>query len=269
MEWQLFYFLAKIFWVVVQPLSMVTLLVLAGIVLLALGRKRLGLAANGAALFVLVLCGFTTFGALIIGPLENRFTRPVTMPSRVDAIIVLGGATLARVSTARGVAELNEAGDRLTEAVVLARRYPETRIVFSGGAGMLDPGEAEAATAERFFLAMGIAPERMVLEDQSRNTDENADLTASLLGDTGGTAMLVTSAFHMPRSVGLFRRVGLDVVPWPTDYRSAGQEGFGMDFANPINSLDISSIALKEWIGLAVYHWTGRIDSMLPAQISN
>lgn len=261
----MFYTLAKIFWVVAQPLSVIGLLILLGILLAAWGRRRLSMSANVLALFVLVLCGFTTFGALIIRPLEDRFERPAEMPESVDVIIVLGGSTLARVSTARGVAELNDAGDRMTDAVALALRYPEARIIYSGGAGLLDPGEPEAETAERFFLSMGIAAERIVLEDQSRNTDENAGLTAALLGSDGGTAMLVTSAFHMPRSVGLFRRVGLDVIPWPTDYRSSGQERFGLDFANPVNALNITSVATKEWIGLVVYHWTGRIGELVPS----
>lgn len=266
----MFYLLSKVFWVVAQPLTIILLLVLAGTMLFAFGRRRLALAANIAAMLVLALCGFTSLGFLLIGPLENRFSRPTTMPETVDAIVVLGGSTLGRVSTARGVAELNDAGDRLTEAVVLARRYPLARIVFSGGVGVFEPGgEPEAATAERLLLAMGIAPERLVLEDQSRNTDENAELTSALLGDDVGTVLLVTSAFHMPRSVGLFRSVGIDVVAWPTDYRSSGEEGFGLDVANPMHNMNTASIAAKEWIGLAVYHWTGRIDDMLPAQASN
>jgi uncharacterized SAM-binding protein YcdF (DUF218 family) len=261
----MFYLISKIFWVLAQPLSVVLLLVLLGLLLLAAGWRRTGFAAQAAGILVLVLCGFTTLGFLLIAPLEQRFVRPASMPDSVDAIIVLGGSTLARVSTARGVAELNEAGDRLVDAVVLARIYPDAQVIFSGGAGLFDPGaETEAATAERLLLSMGIGPERLVLEGQSRNTDENADLTAAMLGETGGTALLVTSAFHMPRSVGLFRRVGIDVIPWPTDYRSSGEEAFGLDFANPVHSLNTTTVALKEWIGLAAYHWTGRIDSMLP-----
>jgi len=264
----LFYLVATVFWIVAQPLSVAMLLVLSGIVLLVLGRRRLALIANVLGLAVLGLCGFTSFGFLLIEPLENRFTRPSIMPATVETIIVLGGSTLARVSTVRGVSELTDAGDRLTDAVVLARLYPNALIVYSGGAGGLD-NEAEAATAERFFRAMGIARDRLVLEDQSRNTDENAEMTASMLGDIEGPALLVTSAFHMPRSIGLFRRVGLDVVAWPTDYRSSGAESFGLDFANPVHNLNTTSIAIKEWIGLLAYHWTGRIDDVLPAQTSN
>lgn len=262
-----FYLISKVFWIVAQPLSMVMLLVLLGIFLVVLRKTRLGVSASLLALVILVLSGFTSLGFVLIQPLENRFVRPATMPASVDAIIVLGGSTLARVSTARGVAELNEAGDRLTDAVVLARLYPQARIVYSGGVGIMDRGgEAEADTAQRFFLAMGIAPDRLVLEDQSLNTQDNAEMTAAMLGASTGTTMLVTSAFHMPRSIGLFRRAGLDVLAWPTDYRSSGQEVMGFDFANPVHNLNTTSIAIKEWIGLLVYHWTGRIDDVFPDQ---
>jgi len=263
----MFYFISKIFWVVAQPLSMVMLLVLLGVILVVMRRPRVGVSASILALGILILSGFTSLGFVLIQPLENRFVRPAAMPASVDAVIVLGGSTLARVSTARRVAELNEAGDRLTDAVVLARLYPEARIVYSGGVGMMDPGgEAEADTAHRFFLAMGIAPDRLVLEDQSLNTQDNAEMTAEMLGTGTGTALLVTSAFHMPRSIGLFRRTGIDVLAWPTDYRSSGQEVMGLDFANPVHNLNTTSVAIKEWIGLLVYHWTGRIDDILPHQ---
>ena len=266
----MFYVLSKIFWVAVQPLSVILGLIVLGAVLAAFGRRRLGMAASSLAALVLVLSAFTSLGFLIIAPLENRFVRPTMIPAEVDAIVVLGGSTLARVSTARGIAELNDAGDRLTEAVRLAELYPAARLVFTGGVGMLEPGaEAEAATAERFFQSLGIAPQRLVLESQSRNTDENADLTAALLGDVDGPVLLVTSAFHMPRSVGLFERVGVEVIPWPTDYRSAGTEQFGIDVANPVHNLNTTGIAIKEWIGLLAYYWTGRIGTLFPAQISN
>lgn len=266
----MFYVLSKIFWVAVQPLSIILLLIVLGAVLAVFGRRRLGVAASSAAVLALLLSAFTSFGFLIIGPLEDRFERPATMPETVEAIIVLGGSTLARVSTARRVAELNDAGDRLAEAVRLARLYPDARVVFTGGAGLLEPNaEPEAATAERFFLGMGLAPERLVLENQSRNTDENADFTAALLEGVQGPVLLVTSAFHMPRAVGLFRRVGIEVIPWPTDYRSAGTEGFGIDVANPAHNMNTTGIALKEWIGLLAYYWTGRIETLFPAQASN
>lgn len=266
----MFYVMSKVFWGLAQPVSLIFLLLLAGWLLILTGRRRLGLASGALGLLLLALGSFTTLGALLIAPLEEQFAQPQTMPPVVDTIVMLGGATSGRISTVRQVAELNEAGDRLAETLRLAQNYPEARVVLSGGSGMLvADGEPEAETAARFFEGLGIARERLVLESASRNTDENAELTRAMLGDTPGVVVLVTSAFHMPRSVGLFRKVGIEVVPWPTDYRSAGNEGLGIDIVNPILNLTTTGVAMKEWIGLAVYHWTGRIDALLPGQLSN
>jgi uncharacterized SAM-binding protein YcdF (DUF218 family) len=68
----------------------------------------------------------------------------------------------------------------------------------------------------------------------------------------------------MPRSMGLFRKAGVAMLPWPTDYRSTGQEGPGLDLGDPVDNLKTASTALREWIGLAVYHWTGRTDAFFP-----
>ena len=233
-------------------------------------RRGWGLWLCGAGLTVLLVSAYTSLGLVLIAPLENRFTRPEVMPGKVSTIVMLGGATDGRVSSARGISELNESGDRVIETLALALRYPAARVVLTGGSGSLggEP-ESEASIAGRLLQAMGIAPERLVLEEASRNTAENAGLSRALIGQVDGSVILVTSAFHMPRSVGLFRRVGLEVIAWPTDYRASGQEVFGPDFANPLNSLSVTSIANKEWIGLGVYHWTGRIDDLLPAQTSN
>lgn len=266
----MFYLSSKLFWMVVQPLSLALLLSLVSWLLIFFGKRRFGLGLLALGLLVTGLAGFTTIGALLIAPLEARFERPATLPEQVDTIIMLGGATSAVVSTARQISEITEAGDRLVETVWLAQRYPQARVVLTGGVAMTAQGaESEAATMERLLLAFGIAPERLVLEDKARNTDENAEFTKAALGDDPGTVILVTSAFHMPRSAGLFRKVGITPIYWPTDYRSVGNESFGVDLADPVSNLETTTVALKEWIGLLVYHWTGRTDDLFPDQASN
>ena len=266
----MFFVVSKVFWALVQPVSLIFLLLLGGWLLTLAGRRRLGLTSGALGLLLFMACGFTTLGVLLIGPLENRFAQPAAMPPEVNTIVMLGGATSGRFSTARQISELSEAGDRLTETLRLAMLYPEALIVLSGGSGLLVADvEPEAETAARFFEGLGIARERLVLESASRNTDENAELTKAMLGDDPGVVVLVTSAFHMPRSVGLFREAGIAVVPWPTDYRSTGEESFGIEVIEPLSNLETASVAMKEWIGLAVYHWTGRIDELFPAQLSN
>lgn len=262
----MFFTASKLFWLLAQPVSMVLLLVILALPLVWFGRRRLAFGALVLAFTLQGLMGFTNFGFIIIQPLEDRFAVPAPPPANVDAIIMLGGATMARPSTARGITELNDAGDRLVTTIWLARQYPEARIVISGGAGsMFEDGEPEAVTAQRLFLAHGIAPERLVLEDASRNTEENVAFTKTLLGeDASGTTLLVTSAFHMPRSMGIFRKAGIAVVPWPTDYRSPGPQGLALDFANPVHNLNVSTVAIREWIGLVVYSLSGRTREFLP-----
>lgn len=261
----MFFVLSKIFWLLVQPLSLIFLLGLAGAVLVAWRRVRTGLAIGGLALVLLGASSFTTLGFLLINPLEERFARPAEMPTDVSTIVMLGGATVGRVSAVRGITELNDAGDRLMETLRLARLYPQAKVLISGGSGALE-GEVlpEAEIAARLFVDMGLGRDRLLLEDQSRNTDENAELTRDMLGPVDGTVLLVTSAFHMPRSMGLFRKAGLTVVAWPTDYRSTGQEGIGFDIVNPVLNFVTTGVAVKEWIGLVAYAASGRIDSVLP-----
>jgi uncharacterized SAM-binding protein YcdF (DUF218 family) len=260
----MFFYASKIFWALAQPLSLIFLLVGLGLLFLILQRRRLAIAAQSLAALLLFLVAFTTLGSVMIQPLENRFPRSEA-PAEISAIIVLGGATSSRVGGARGITELNGAGDRMTEALVLALRYPQAPLVFTGGFGtIIAEGETEAASAERFFIAQGVDPKRLVLEDQARNTDENARLTAELIEGGEAPALLVTSAFHMPRSVGLFRQAGVEVVPWPVDYRSTGTERLGIDIANPVLNIEITGIALREWIGLMAYHWTGRTGEIVP-----
>ena len=262
----MFFVLSKVFWLLVQPISLVFLLTLGAIVLVLLHRRRLALVALSIVAALVGLFAFTSLGYMLIQPLENRFSVPQAMPDTVGAIVMLGGATKARPSTARQTVALNDAGERLTTTLWLAERYPTARIVLSGGGGLMSgETESEAETARRFFLAMGIEESRLVLEEESRNTIENAQFTRELLADGDGQAVLVTSAFHMPRSVGLFRAQGVDVVPWPTDYRSTGNQGLAFDIADPNSNFDTASTAIREWVGLVVYRITGQIGDLFPA----
>lgn len=260
----MFLIVAKVFWIVAQPLSAGLILIVVGLILLWARWRRLGSAAAVAGALVLAISSFTTAGVLLIQPLEGRFERPAWPPS-MGAIIMLGGASDGRISAARQVSELTEAGDRFAETLRLAQLYPEAKIVVNGGVAVFTGGgEPEAETARRFFLDQGIGQERLVLESASRNTEENAELTKALLVGIKGPMLLVTSAFHMPRSMGLFRKAGIAVLPWPTDYRSTGIEGLAVDVTNPVDNLMTTTTALREWVGLAVYRWTGKIDELLP-----
>jgi len=260
----MFFVLSKIFWAAAQPVSLVFILVVLGMIFFGLERKRLGFLSAGLGALLLVLCCFTTLGALVIAPLEDRFGRPAEMPEDIDAIVLLGGAVNGRVSTTRGIVELTDSGDRLTEAYRLAQLYPDVPLVVTGGGGQLvSTSEPEATTMERFFVSLGLPRERLLLETASRNTAENAALTAETLGGSDKRILLVTSAFHLPRSMALFRKAGFDAIAWPADYRSAGDEGLEFDLSDPVGNLETATTAIREWIGLVAYRLSGQTDELL------
>jgi len=262
----LFYILSKLFWFVADPQALGILLVLLAPALAVFGRRRLSLSALLPGAAILALISFSTFGAVLMAPLESRFARPA-FPEHVDGIVLLGGGLDPNVSAATHSYAFNEAGDRFTETLLLARRYPDARILITGGVGEFGgSGDGDAVAGERFFIDMGIDPQRLILEPNARNTKENADFSKPLADpQPGQTWLLVTSAFHMPRSVGIFREIDFPVVPWPTDYRTPGRSSFAADFNKPAVNAQFASIAIREWIGLLAYRLAGYTGDLFPA----
>ena len=177
----------------------------------------------------------------------------------------LAARSTARQATARGQTVFDE-GERVVEAAILAKRYPDASVVFTGGSGSLTPAvSTEALQARKLMAALGVDPARVTLEERSRNTDENARFTAALVHpEPSQRWLLVTSAFHMPRSMGVFEKAGFNVVAFPVAYRTLGPgSGLLWDF-DPARNLRIFEIAMREWVGLAAYWATGRIDHLFP-----
>jgi uncharacterized SAM-binding protein YcdF (DUF218 family) len=263
----MFFYPSKLLWFVAQPTNALTLVVLLSAILLF---TRLARPARWLALMAglgLLTAGMSPLPYWLLRPLEDRFPK-VEMTGDVAGIIVLGGA----IGTTRGMTSLNDAGARMTDSTALALKFPKAKLVFSGGDATLveelDATEAktEAEAARRFYVSLGIDERRLILEDKSRNTRENAILTKALINQKPGERwLLITSAWHMPRSVGIFRQAGIDVVPYPVDYATRGiardyrQLNRGFSYG-----LSLTDLAVKEWVGLLVYRLAGYTDSLLP-----
>lgn len=261
----MFFILSKIFWFVVQPLALVMILSALGFIAGIAGWRRAAAWLSGAGLALLLVVGLSPLGLLMMNSLEDVIPRP-PMPERVDGIIVLGGSLDTRVSGTRDEPELNDAADRVTEGVALARRFPGARVIFSGGtAAVLFDDISEAGVAGRLMESLGLEPDRIELEDRSRDTYENAVYTRRMAEPKPGEVwLLVTSAFHMPRAVGCFRMAGFDVVPWPVDYRTPAGAAIWRPSTANIRNVEKVHFAIREYIGLAAYWLSGRTDALLP-----
>ncbi|CCM77996.1 YdcF family protein [Rhizobium mesoamericanum] len=256
---------SKLVWVFGQPLSLAFLFVLLAVLAGLVRWRATSLASSTIAGLILFATLYTTLGNFLLEGLEDRFLKPQD-PADLQCMIVLGGAFENEVNTARHGVELNAGADRLVEALRLAQKYPLARILISGGDGSISGiYEGDAVISARFFPMFGIGQERLLEETTSRTTFENAMNTKELLASQGlSNCLLITSGYHMPRSVGIFRKLGIDVVPWPTDYRTEGQESLGLDFTQPNRNSQNLATAIREWFGLVGYYLAGRTSELYP-----
>jgi uncharacterized SAM-binding protein YcdF (DUF218 family) len=261
------YFLAsKTIWALTAPTTFLLLLTALGILLAILGKRRAGLWLAGLGMAATLFIAVFPVGQEIGRVIEERFPA-CTEPDRIDGVIVLGGAVEPIIMRDRRQLSLNEAAERMIAMADIARRHPDWRVVFTGGSGALlleKLGEAESL--EPYLGQLGIPPGRILLEGKSRNTYENALFTAELLKPQPGQRfMLVTSALHMPRSVGLFRKAGFDVLPCPVDYTTATSGPGFVPNGGFVDNLRRMDGAVREIIGLAAARVLGQTDTLFPA----
>ncbi len=211
-------------------------------------------------------CGIAVFGLLgfnavpeaLMRSLESRFNVPsLTSKDKYSGVIVLGGATGNPVIyKAHGQVPLGDAAERMTVSIALMRKFPNFELIFSGGEGRLVPtGTTEAELAGVFYTEQGLDMKRVTLESQSKTTRENAQRVAALLGERCKQPwLLLTSAWHMPRSMAEFQSVGCDVTAYPVDFRT-GKETSWVEYSMA-RSLMSWQTALHEWLGILVYELT-------------
>ena len=194
------------------------------------------------------------------------FRPGMQVAARPDGIIVLGGAIASELSREHGEPVVGGDGSRIFAMAKLARAYPSARIVYSGGdASLLGNRPPEADFVYPLLENLGIPKSRVTLETRSRNTAENASYVKDLINPKAGERwLLVTSAQHMPRAIGCFRKVGFSVEAYPVGW-STGRTAnlvWSRSLSNGLGRLDT---AAYEWLGLISYWATGKTTELLPS----
>lgn len=251
------YFLSKAFWFLARPGNLVLLIILLG-TLVAWVRpaqsSRRWLTALSALLLFLTFAPVHTW---ISRPLEYRFPPAPSPPAQIDGILVLGGLSSERIANHTGLLTIGGGAERLMLAAALARRHPEAQLVITGR------GE-DHPTVVTWLSDMGLDSTRIVFEPEARNTIENAAYSYRKVQPSPDEVwLLVTSAQHMPRAVGIFRKIGWTVIPYPVDHQTAQIEPFA-DWPDVAANLADIGVALKEWVGLVAYYAMGRTDELFP-----
>ncbi len=262
----MFFVLSKVLAFLVVPSNVILGIGIVGMLMLVTRFRRAGVRLMVVSLLLMLVVGMTPIGIALIAALENRFPPGKEGGLPIAGIIVLGGPIDNRMSKARGTLSISGEVERLLEGANLARRHPSARLVFTGGNPSLfgdDP--PEAVYAVQLFEQLGVPRDRIVLEDKSRNTAENAEFTRRLVDPKPGERwLLVTSAMHMPRSVGAFRKAGFAVEAWPVDWRTLPDQNLFRLSRNLLGGIGALNWAAHEIIGMTVYWATGRSSGLFP-----
>ena len=259
----MFYEFSKLLSFFLVPSNIMVIVGLAGIALLAIGYARTGRCLLIASIGLIAAVGTLPIGSGLALPLEERFPRWDATSGPPAGIVVLGGGVIkSEISADRGEIAVGDTAGRIIAAVELARRYPNARVVFVG--------RKEADFVMRLLEKLGLPGDRIILERKSRNTIENATFAKQLLLPKPGERwLLVTSAMHMPRAVGVFRNTGFDVDAYPVDYRTTSTQDLWTFLPSTLTGgIGIMDRAVHEWGGLLVYWITGRIAVLFPAPLS-
>jgi uncharacterized SAM-binding protein YcdF (DUF218 family) len=263
----MFFSLSKILGFFAYPSNVLIAIGLLGLVLLLTRFTRLASWLIVTSLVLIAVAGLSPLGNALILPLEQRFPPWDASRGSPDGIVLLGGMISPDVSAARGAVALNEAAERITVTAELARRYPNARIVLTGGSNALIFDEGiEAVFAVRQLEALGVAHDRIAAEEQARNTIENAVFSRLVANPKPGERwLLVTSAYHMPRAMAVFRAAGFPVEAYPVDWRTRGPIDMVRPFASLGDGLRRTDTAVHEWAGLLAYRLTGKTADLFPA----
>lgn len=263
----LFFFASKIIWLLITPENIILLMLCLSLLLLYINRVKLAKILLTITTFLLITLSFFPIGEWLLYPLESRFQNNPALPNKIDGIIVLSGAEDTERSTLWNQVELGPSAERDFAFLALARKFPKAKLVFTGGTGSLNKQQYKAAdVAEKLFAEQNFDVSRISFERESRNTYENVVFSKKFIQPVKNENwILITTGWHMPRSVGIFCKSTWPVIPYPVDHQTKKGSLLRIDFDLLGNFITLKT-AIKEWVGLFAYYLTGKTTSFLPDQ---
>lgn len=250
----MFFISSKILWMLCSPLTLIGLMILSGLIFHKLSK----VSATGVILFLIL--GFLPVGPNLIVYLERQYGKPAPMPKNLTGIVVLGGVINGERSEHYQQISLNDNAERITEMIRLSTVYPQARVIFSGGSGELNQSSPKESEKVRTLLKnLNIQPLRFEYEEVSRNTFENMAQSKLIAHPQAGDKwLLVTSAFHLPRAMAIFKKGGWDITPYPAGYLENGSY-IWYPTLDVLGNFYKLQVATKEIVGIIAYSLTDKL----------
>lgn len=261
----MFLFFSKLLPLFIYPLGLSCLLLLLAF-WLSFKRSPWGMIPILLALIILLVAGNSQVGNNLLASLEHQYLPSENTP-KAEAIVILGGATRNH-EPPRILPDMNESGDRLLYGAKLYKDGAAPKIILTGGRLQWFGGEtSEAESMATILELIGIPRSALILESRSLNTHDNAVFTKEILErENIKQILLVTSAAHMPRSLAIFLKQGINAIPAPADYIISDRDLIEHRFSSESRIISLlpdsgnlhnTSQALREYIGIFIYRLRG------------
>ena len=258
------FYLSKIFWLIINPFNIILFLTFCGIVAHHLFPESITYKVIYFLLLMFfIISAVMPTGNFMVFQLEKNFHLQPIIPNQVDGILILAGATNPILSKEYNKINLNGSVERLTEAILLIRKYPRAKIIFSGGSGSIKNQKfTHAKVAKDFFEQFQIDTRKIIFESKSRNTYENILYSKEIANPTyNENWLLITSASHMTRSMNIAKKLDWKFIPYSVDFSMQKKFSWkpSINFLGNIGSFQGAS---HEWTGLIAYYFLGRTSQI-------
>jgi len=256
--------LSKIIWLALSPLNLILFSFLFGFLFKLVGIKFLTRLFYSFSILILTVSTLMPTGSYLNYLLEKNYHFTNYYPDKVDGILILGGATNPFLTKEYDMVNLNGSAERLYESINLIKKFPDSKVVFSGGSGSLKfPKLNHSDDVKILFKNMGIDINKIYFEKKSRNTYENILFAKKLINPKAGEKwVIVTSASHLNRSIYIGEKLEWPLIPYAVDFNNSKKFTWSLHFNFVKNLVEFNS-ATHEWLGLVSYYLMGRSSRII------
>jgi len=254
----MFFYLSKIFWTFFNPINLLVILLLIGI-FFQLIRKKIYKRIYQINLILFFLIVFFPTGTFLLWKLENTYPKQEIINNDIDGVLILGAGIDEFMTHEYKQMILNDRIERITESAKIIKKFPNAKIIYSGGNGTFSKPELGSdEVANIFYKQLGVNTDRIIFENKSRNTYENFIFSKKFIDTDEEKWLLITSAYHMKRAMSVAKKLNLNLIPYPVDFTL--QKDFKWKFwyhkINFLYNMNNFQLASHEYIGLIVYYLT-------------
>ena len=257
------FYLSKILWLILNPFNIFIFVTLISIFLYFVKLRKLSLIIFVINFVFITLISFLPIGSYLIYKIEKEYHSYIKPPDQVDGILILGGATNPLLYNEYDQISLNGSSERLVESVFIIKKFDKAKIIFSGGSGILNrPDLNHAQVAKSFYKKIGIEIDKIIFENNSRNTHENIIYSKKIANPKiNENWLLITSASHMKRALLIADKNNWELIPYAVDFKNIKDFKFipNLNLLSNLNSFQQGS---HEWLGLVSYYLMGRTNKV-------